>query len=106
MRDVLQVISIIILITLAILYLFISLYSTPNMKDFKIVEYKNLFTLYGRSKLGVWRILNKLCKDDEFIIKFPGGRVDRYYIKPTYKNKEEALSTLNKIMDSVSLARK
>lgn len=106
MRDVLQVISIIIPITLAILYLFISLYSTPNMKDFKIVEYKNLYTLCGRSKLWVWRILNKLCKDDEFIIKFPGGRVDRYYIKPTYKNKEEALSTLNKIMDSVSLARK
>ena len=41
----------------------------------------------------------------EFIVKFPGSnRTDCYYIKQTYKNQEEAMETMNKIIDSIRLA--
>ena len=102
-------IFLIIVGVLASLYFIVQLTTMPDMKRFKVVkdEVSGLFTLYGRSIFGIWLPLYNLCEkvSGEFIVKFPGSnRTDCYYIKQTYKNQDEAMETMNKIINSIRLA--
>ena len=102
-------IFLIIVGVLASLYFIVQLTTMPDMKRFKVVkdEVSGLFTLYGKNVFGIWSPLYYLCErvSGEFIVKFPGyNRTDCYYIKQTYKNQEEAMETMNKIINSIRLA--
>lgn len=99
----------IIVAVLALLYFIMHITTLPDMKRFKVVkdDVSGLFTLYGRNVIGIWLPLYHLCDDvsGEFIVKFPGSnRTDCFYIKQTYKNQEEAMETMNKIIDSIRLS--
>ena len=102
-------IFLIIVGVLASLYFIVQLTTMSDMKRFKVVknEVSGLFTLYGKNVFGIWSPLYNLCErvSGEFIVKFPGSnRTDCYYIKQTYKNQEEAMETMNKIINSIRLA--
>lgn len=102
-------IFLIIVAVLASLYFIEQLISMPDMKRFKVVkdEVSGLFTLYGKNIFGIWCPIYYLCErvSGEFIVKFPGSnRTDCFSIKQTYKNREEAMETMNKIIDSIRLA--
>lgn len=99
----------IIVAVLALLYFITHITTMPDMKRFKVVkdDVSGLFTLYGRNVIGIWLPLYHLCDDvsGEFIVKFPGSnRTDSFNIKQTYKNQEEAMETMNKIIDSIRLS--